>query len=24
VKELACIIIDDNDTIHTSKNIRLT
>jgi thiamine biosynthesis lipoprotein len=23
IKELACIIVDDDDTIHTSKNIRL-
>ena len=23
VKGLACIIIDDNDNVHTSKNIRL-
>jgi FAD:protein FMN transferase len=23
IKGLACIIIDDNDVIHTSKNIRL-
>ena len=23
VKGLACIIVDDNDHVHTSKNIRL-
>jgi thiamine biosynthesis lipoprotein len=24
MKDIACIVIDDNDHIHTSKNIRLT